>query len=143
MSKRTIISIIILIALIFSLSYLFPSSFLIQNIRRLGITGFFTSVKEENDLISAVNKLIEGRNELIVKIQQNNTCYWIKSTTNETHYILQINEYESSGVCLGFVKNSVSIGLHEWLNVFGDTSCLCKGEYTLKMEAGGLRINKG
>ncbi|MDI6826788.1 MAG: hypothetical protein QMD36_06465 [Candidatus Aenigmarchaeota archaeon] len=141
MSKRTIIPIIILIVLIISISYLFSSSLLTQTIR-LGITGFFKSVKEETSLISAINKLIEGEDEFLVKIQENNTCYWIKSTTNETHYILQINEYESPGVCEGFVKNSASIGLDQWLNVFGDTSCLCKGEYILRMEVSGLRIKK-
>jgi hypothetical protein len=129
--------IIILIFLIFSLSYFFISSY--QTIR-LGITGYFKTVKEETNLIQAINKLIEGEDELVVKIQ-NNTCYWVKSTSNETHYILQINEYESS-VCVGFVKNSMSIGLNRWVNVLGDTSCLCNGEYILRMEAGNLKITK-
>jgi len=136
--KIRIISFLILIILTFSLFY---SSSLIK-LFRFGITGLFTSVKEETDLISAVNKLIEGEDEFIVNIQENKTCYWIKSTTDENHYILQINEYESSINCVGFVKDRVTIRLNQWLNVFGDTSCLCKGEYLLKMEAGGLSIKK-
>jgi hypothetical protein len=139
--KVRIISFFALI-IITLLGLYFLSTTLLNKFFKFSTTGEFVSVKEETNLVSAVNKLIEGQDEIAVKIEDNTTCYWIKSTSNETNYILRMNEYGYSGECSGFVKNSVDIGLSQWLNVYGDTSCICKGEYLLKMEKGSLKINK-
>lgn len=142
--KKFVIISIVLICLILSLTLFFTSS--IPNRKMLlGLMNLFKSTETKTDLVFAIEKLIDGQDGILIEITDNNICYWIRPTMNETKYLLEINEYESTNDmrgCVGFLKSTKYIVLDHPVNLRG-TDCVCGGmKYLLEWKAGGLKITR-
>ena len=135
-------SIIFVLLIVFFLTFLLYSN--LNRIIPLSITGLFKSIETETDVVTAIKKLINGQNEIIVEIMGNNVCYWVKPSYDGTKFNLQVNEYETPvGNCIGIIKDVNYIELDEGMNVLGDTDCLCSGgKYLLEWKVNGLKISK-
>ena len=140
--KKYFILFVVLIGLILSLSFLFKS-IPIQKIR-LSITGLFTQIRTESDITTAINKLTGGEEHILLKIAEEDKCYWVTSSMRRKNYVLEIREYHSTTEpCLGFPLGESEISLDHGINIIGDTDCLCGGrEYLLEWGEIGLRITK-
>ena len=143
-SKKFIFILIILLGLIFSISYLFTSLTPLEKIR-LGIVKLPGSIKTETNVELAIQGLVSGKDRTLISPVEGDICYWIKPTHNGTHYLLQINEYKSTlERCIGFPLGKEEIILDHGINILGGNSCVCGGEtYLLEWESGGLRITRG
>lgn len=127
--KKLTIFLIVLFGLIFSLSFFLKSSPL-QNIR-LGITTFNKPVKAETNVPFAVNELMKSK-EVYVEVE-NDTCYWIKPTFNETGSYLDILKYDTKfGECVGTIRDEASIPLDEKFVMYSP-GCLCNGRFRLNL----------
>jgi len=133
---------IVLVCIIFSLSFFFSSS-IFGHKTLLGLASLLQSTEIETNLVSAVEKLISGKNEIIVEITDSNVCYWIRPTHNEKNYLLEIKKYQSTtGKCIGLVVDESHIALEHGINILGDTDCLCSGKrYFLERVVEGQRVD--
>lgn len=140
--KKYLIIIVVLIGLIFSLSFYFKL-FSIQKIR-FSITGLFSESITETDISSALKKLIDGEKQVILKIDDENKCYWISTTRKGRNYVLELNEYTSkTGQCTGLPSSESEISLNSGIDIIGDTDCVCSGrEYLLEWKQLGLKITR-
>jgi len=141
LSKKIMIIFIVLIGLAFSLTLFLNSSTLNQRIR-LGLTPSFQPIASETDLVSAVERLIKGQNEVTVEITEEDVCYWIRPTFNETGYYLEILEYDTEfGECVGVIRSKNLIPLSEKM-VMHSPGCVCNGQYILERRPRGLKITE-
>jgi hypothetical protein len=140
--KKHLIILVILMGLIFSLSFYFKL-FSIQKIR-FSITGLFSQSITETDISSALKKLIGGEKQVILKIAGENKCYWITTTRKGKNYVLELSEYISkTGQCIGLPSSESEIPLNSGIDIIGDTDCVCSGrEYLLEWKEIGLKITR-
>lgn len=133
-----ILSILVVISLIF----------LIGNIR----TGHFSqSMRIESDIKTSLEDLSKkNEGEINLNVKKSNACYWIRPTVNETNYLIQITEYETSDKikgCMGIPKETRYIVVDKPINLQGN-DCVCGNlKQLLKIENLGntkqLKISAG
>lgn len=136
--KRFSILLILLIIFAFISSFFLGTS---TPSKKVQLSLIPSNIPTENDIISALRRVIEGKEEIRVKLLGNDTCFWIKPTHNGTHYLFQISEYKAPGNnCLGFAEKTEYLLRKRGFVVFGDT-CVCGGKtYSIKWEKNGVRI---
>ena len=102
-------------------------------------------MKKEFDIVLATQNSIMNNEKILFDIVKSNTCYWIKSTSNKTHYILEINKYEylqDMKGCLGSPEDTKSLTFDRPISLRG-INCLCDGNtYIFEGENNGLKISK-
>jgi hypothetical protein len=131
--KYLIPSIILILSLIFFVS----------NRNILGrLTNILESTETETNITSAVEKLIDGKNKVIVEISEKDVCYWVRST-RDVKYFLEIKKYQSTtGKCFGLTVEESHVTLENGMNVLGDNDCLCSGKkYLLERVVEEQRID--
>jgi len=134
--KKILIIPIVLICLILLI-------FFISNRNILGrLTSILEYTETENNIVSAVEKLISGKDKVIFEIPEENVCYWIRST-RDVKYFIEIKKYQSTtGKCFGLAVDESRVTLENGMNVLGDTDCLCSGKkYLLERVVEGQRID--
>jgi hypothetical protein len=135
--KKILIIPIVIICLILSLTFF---------VLNLNISGRLTSILEstetETNIASALEKLVGGKDKVIVEIPEKDVCYWIRST-RDVKYFFEIKKYQSkTGKCFGLAVDESSVTLENGMNVLGDTDCLCSGEkYLLEKVVEGQRVD--
>jgi hypothetical protein len=93
-------------------------------------TGYFIipSVRTESEIKSTLEDLSkEEKGEINLDFKKSNTCYWIRPTVNETNYLIEITEYETSANtkgCMGLPKGKKYIVVDKPINLQGN-DCVC------------------
>jgi hypothetical protein len=115
-------------------------------------TGFFykSSLSEEKEVKTAFKNLVNEKKDRYLDFKNNNSCYWIRSTVNETNYLLEITEYETSANakgCTGLPKETNYIVVDKPVNLNGE-DCVCGNlKYLLKLtdldKTNQLEISRG
>jgi len=140
--KKYIIFLIVLLCLILSISYLF-NVISFDNIP-LGM-AVSTQIKNEKDVVVAAKNTVMNKKQTLLDFSKNNTCYWIRTTRNRTHYILEINEYEylsNMKGCFGTPK-SVKYMAFDYPILLRGIDCVCdNNNYLFEWKDDGLKISK-
>jgi hypothetical protein len=124
-SKKYSIILIFLVVLTPVIYYLLPSASLI-----LRTTGYFTSVEPEKNVSFAIESLIDGKSNVFVQLEKENTCYWIRPTMKKGKYVLEIIEYENmnkTSGCIGIQKDTSYIEVDQPISLHG-IDCVCSGK---------------
>jgi hypothetical protein len=147
MRNRFLIILFVIILSVFMLSLLFSEYGPSRNVR-LRILGLFFIQKTptESDVFILFDRIIKGEDKLLLEIKRDDICYWIRPTNEGAEHLLEIKEYQNSGVikgCIGIPKNTSYIILDHPINLRG-IDCTCSGNiYQVERESNGLKITRG
>jgi len=142
--KKYIILLVVLF--VFAFSFYFLSKDLVSELDiHLGMFSITGNVERVTDINSAAKKSLVDNKLTLFDLKNKNTCYWFRSTRNQTHFILEINEYEYTPEmkgCFGNPKTVKYITFDKPINIRG-INCLCDVDtYSFEWKDSGLKISK-
>lgn len=121
----------------------------------LSLYSFEPSIPQENKNLSTDSNLQKINSDLSGAVSPGSykmqtdvpdtQCFWIRSTTNENGFVLEVREYNSSSKnCIGEFLNKTEILLDKPINLIGnDCICgkkICELENVLENNITNLRI---
>jgi len=96
------------------------------------MTNLFNPDRIETNFTLAVIRLIRGEDEILVKNQEENVCYWI-TPTKDMDYYLELKKYSSeTSECHGKLLEESTIPTGKSIGIIGKTNCLCGNEIIIK-----------
>jgi len=131
MHKKIIIIFIVLFCLILSLSFILESSDPFRMIR-LTITGLLYQRTTETNFPSAINRMIEGENEILIKTAESNICYWITPTIDKGYYLEVKKYYSENNDCYGRLLEKKLIPTDKPIGIIGRKNCICSSDVIIE-----------